>query len=87
MNWRRPLIVLLCGMAALCYADDEREERRNLRERRERVRIAIKRVEKCFQTGDILPCLGNDDRETREAVFRYYLKHTKADGNSLLKVH
>lgn len=55
--------------------DEDRVERRDLRERREKVRTAIRRLNRCMEMGDLTPCLEtDDDQETRDAVMRYMLK-------------
>ena len=71
------LALLLYGTCA--HANDEdREERRELRERRDKVRAAIRRMEKCLEERDLDPCINsNDDAQTHAAVMFYYMKKGK----------
>ena len=67
-------IAVLYGTCAFAD-DDDRSERRELRERREKVRGAIQRMNKCIENRDLAPCMAsNDDAETRNAVMFFMLK-------------
>jgi len=76
----RLLTILTLILYATCaHANEEdREERRELRDRREKVRGAIRRMEKCIQNRDLSPCIQNDDdAETHAAVMTYFMKRGK----------
>ncbi len=73
----RTLLILFVVVYATCaHADGEdRAERRELRERRDKVRAAVKKMQKCIENKDIAPCMtGDDDLETRAAVMKYFLR-------------
>jgi len=81
----RPLLILLTLLYATCaFANDEdRAERRELRDRREKIRQAVRRVEKCFASGDLSPCMDStDDIEIQQAVMKYYMKRHTASGEN-----
>jgi len=71
------LTLILYGTCA--HANDEdRAERRELRERRDKVRTAIRRMEGCLENRDLGPCINaDDDAQTHAAVMYYYMKKGK----------
>lgn len=72
---RAVLFLLLALSLGGSYAyGDERDERRDLRERRARIRKTLKRVQKCIATGDFEPCASEEDAKIRDLVIAYYLK-------------
>lgn len=76
------LFTLLYGTCALANEED-RAERRELRERREKVRTAIRRMQKCIDDRDLTPCLeSEEDLETRTAVMRYLTKKALKEGQA-----
>lgn len=54
--------------------DNDRSERRNLRDRRAQMRVAVERVNNCVRTGDLRPCLQNhnEDLSVKRALLALY---------------
>lgn len=73
------LILLALGfLGPPCYAGDEDvQARRKLRERRERLRVAHKRIQECLATANLDPCFNNPDVEIAQALLRYYEKRNQ----------